>query len=168
MTRRIFMGIVLLFGMGFFWAQGNAEELKKGMTSGKFTFSGTYAYLAIGTERAHMTYEMTGVIIPDPGKSIFKNASVRCIGAYHSTRGHFDDDKGSCAYTDTDGDQFFITYMGSGDTGQGGKGSYEYAGGTGKYTGLGGKGEYRLEGLKPAQEGTFQGISSYTANWELP
>ena len=52
--------------------------------------------------------------------------------------------------------------------GQGGKGNYEYVGGTGKYAGLKGSGEYTLEALKPAKEGTFQGISTYKANWELP
>jgi hypothetical protein len=168
MKKLIILSAAFLIAMGSFCPKGNAQDLKKGMTSGKFTYSGTYAYIAIGEERAHMTYEMTGVLIPEPGKSIFKNASVRCIGAYHAIRGHYDNDKGTCVYNDSDGDRFFITYIGTGDMGKGGKGNYEYLGGTGKYAGLSGKGEYELEELKPAKEGTFQGISTYTANWELP
>jgi hypothetical protein len=52
--------------------------------------------------------------------------------------------------------------------GQGGKGTYKHIGGTGKYAGLKGSGEYTLEYLWPANEGTFQCISTYTANWKLP
>jgi hypothetical protein len=163
---KIFVSSLIV--IGFLCLNGNAEDLKKGTTSGIFPFSGTFTYLAMGKERAHMSYEMYGSMIPDPGNTLFKNSSVHCLGALHAINGHFDDDKGACVYTDPDDDQFFITYQDKGDIGQGAKGNYEYVGGTGKYAGLKGSGEYTIVELKPAKEGTFQSISTYKGNWELP
>ena len=168
MKKLIKVFVSFLIVLGFLCLNGNAEDLKKGTTSGITPMSGTFKYLAMGKEHAHMSYESLGSIIPDPGKTIFKNSSVHCLGAFHAINGHYDDDKGACLYTDSDGDQFFVTYQGKGDLGQGAKGNYEYVGGTGKYAGLKGSGEYTIKQLKPAKEGTFQSVSTYNGNWELP
>ena len=168
MKKLIKLFVSFLIVISFFCLNGNAEDQKKGSTSGKFSFSGPLTYLSLGNERAHMTYELIGSMIPNSEDTLFRNSSVRCIGALQAIKGHFDDDMGSCFYTDSDGDNFFITYMGKGDIGQGAKGKYEYVGGTGKYTGLSGSGEFTIEPLKPSKEGIFQGISTYKGNWELP
>lgn len=170
MKKLIKLFVSFLIVISFLCLNGNAEDLTKGQTSGKFSFSsGSLTYLPLGNERVHMIYELIGSMIPDSEDTIFRNSSVRCIGALHAINGHFDDDKGSCFYTDSDGDNFYITFLGKGNIGQGiNKGKYEYVGGTGKYTGLSGSGEYSIEALKPAKEGIFQGISTYKGNWQLP
>jgi hypothetical protein len=108
-----------------------------------------------------------GVSTSPTGEGPVHNASVRCVGGGHIVNGTFDA-SGSCVYTRPDGDQVFQTYKDAGKVGGAAKGTFTYVGGTGKLAGITGGGEYSRYSVRPAAEGTTQGVSTYTGKYKLP
>ena len=52
---------------------------------------------------------------------------------------------------------------------RGGKGTWTFVGGTGKYAGIKGNGEFdRLPGFRPSAKGTFQGMNKSKGKWKIP
>src|SRR6516165_8599110 len=83
--------------------------------------------------RSFTTYEIDGVARNDAGGPMFNLFGLRCVGMGSGPGSEL----GTCTYTDKDGDNIFMPY-----TGKSGRGTYEVAGGTGKFAGITGNGEW--------------------------
>ena len=59
-------------------------------------------------------------------------------------------------------------YEGTGTLGKDAKGTFTYAGGTGKYAGIEGDGEYTREALLAPVEGKFAAVTTHWGNFQLP
>ena len=156
--------LVVLGSLGF----AQAQIPKEGASSYIIGYSGTYKAVAMGQERIQMTYEVLGVIVSDSSECILQNASLRCVGSFHATKGAYEDDRGFCVCTRPDGDQLFTSYEASGRLGAVGKGTVTYVGGTGKFAGIQGSGEFTRINVRPAAEGTLQGYNRVKEHYKLP
>ncbi|HXX36305.1 MAG TPA: hypothetical protein VEM15_17685 [Thermodesulfobacteriota bacterium] len=154
--------ILVVFGM-----EARAQIPKEGTSSQTWPYSGTFKVLAMGQECLEMTWEVLGVVISDTSEDIFHNASFRCIGASYAVKGEFNN-SGFCVATRPDGDQIFWTLKATGKMGVGSKGTSTFVGGTGKLTGIQGGGEYTEFFVRPAAEGTFQGVTRSKGQYKLP
>lgn len=122
----------------------------------------------MGKERSSHAYEIVGVVIGDSPDSILHNASIRCVGAVHMTKG-FIEDTGFCVYLRPDGDQIFSTTNATGQVGGGVKRVWTLVGGTGKFVGIAGGGESTsASGIRPATEGTMQNYTKMNGRYTLP
>jgi hypothetical protein len=108
------------------------------------------------------TYEINGIARNDAGGPMFNLFGQRCIGLWSGPGG---DDRGTCTFTDKDGDNIFAPY-----TGKGGHGTYEIAGGTGKFAGITGAGEYVANnpGQIKSDDKRNRGFVSNRMSWKLP
>jgi hypothetical protein len=84
-----------------------------------------------------LTYELNGITQNDAGGPMFNLLGLRCVGMGDGRGGGEFTDRGTCTYTDKDGDHIFAPY-----TSKGWRGTYEVVGGTGKFVGITGAGEY--------------------------
>jgi len=156
------MVILVVFGM-----EARAQIPKEGTTSFVTSFSGTGKRLIMGQEDFQSVYEVTGANISDTDDDLLHNTSYRCLGALHAVKGEFNN-SGFCVATRPDGDQIFWTLKATGKMGVGSKGTSTFVGGTGKLTGIQGGGEYTEFFVRPAAEGTFQGVTRSKGQYKLP
>jgi hypothetical protein len=161
------VSIVILVLFIAFVAAAEAQIPKEGAISFTAIYSGTFKALALGEERAQITYEHMGVTLSDTGEGIFHNATVHCIGSSYRVKGSNDDDSGSCVIIRPDGDKAFLTYRGT-HSATGGKATNTLIGGTGKLTGLQGSLEATRIPLRAASPGTYQGMSKLKGQYKLP
>ena len=146
---------------------GYAEMAKEGTSTGTMAYSGTFKIIAMEQERVQMIYEMYGLTISDSDTDPMHNSTFRCLGALHAIKG-VANDSGFCVNTLPNGDKVYGAYKGTGELGGGMKGTYSWAGGTGKIAGIEGGGEYTNINLPPSAEGTFQGYSKLKSQWKIP
>jgi hypothetical protein len=108
-------------------------------------------------------YEVNGVARNDSGGPMFNMFGQRCVGMWDGTGSEYSD-RGTCTYTDKDGDHIFMPY-----TAKSGHGTYEVAGGTGKFTGITGSGEYFINPapIKSDDKWTRHVVSN-KVSWKLP
>jgi hypothetical protein len=146
------------------------EIVKEGSGENTLVFSGTFNALPMEKERVQMNYEVFGLIPDAAPESPTYNATVHCLGALHAVKGVYENDSGLCSYTRPDGDIVFATYKATGALGgRGGKGTWTFVGGTGKYVGIQGGGEFdRLPGFRSSGKGTFQGMNKSKGHWKIP
>ena len=146
------------------------EIVKEGSGENTLVYTGTFTALPMGKERLQMNYESFGVIPDATPESPIYNSTVHCLGSLHGVKGIYENDSGLCSYTRPDGDMIFVTYKATGKLGgQGGKGTWSFVGGTGKFVEIQGGGEFdRLPGFRPSGEGTFQGMNKSRGQWKLP
>jgi len=116
-----------------------------------------------GTQ-SFVTYEIEGVARNDAGGSMFDLFGQRCIGMSNGVAGDIRD-QGTCTYTDRDGDNIFMPY-----SARNGRGTYQLAGGTGKFTGITGSGEYVINnsGQIKSDDKNRRGFVSNKVTWKLP
>lgn len=114
---------------------------KQGNLSGSQEVSGPWTSMHLGTERMHLTWDVTGVRTSDSG-DILQNAKVRCLGAFLAVNDVFDNELDSCIYTRPDGDQAFAVVKGTGKVGGEARGTITLVGGTGKLAGITGSMEF--------------------------
>jgi hypothetical protein len=145
----------------------NAETAKKGTTSGKTFFTGTFKAVPMEKERVQMNYEAFGVGVSDTGEGVLHNATVHILGALHAVKGDYKD-SGFMVFTHPDGDKVFLTYKATGRLWKSAKGTVTYVGGTGKFAGIQGSGEFTRHGLRPPTKGMLAGFAVAKTNWELP
>jgi hypothetical protein len=75
----------------------------------------------------------------DAGCPMFNMFGQRCVGMWDDVGSNYSD-HGTCTYTDKDGDHIFMPY-----SAKSGHGTYEVAGGPGKFVGITGTGEYLVK-----------------------
>ena len=146
------------------------EIIKEGSGENTLVYTGTFKALPMEKERVQMNYEVFGVVPDAAPESPLYNATMHCLGSLHAVKGVYENDSGLCSYTRPDGDLIFLDYKATGKMGgQGGKGTWTFVGGTGKYVGIQGSGEFdRLPGFRPSGKGTFQGINKSRGQWKIP
>jgi hypothetical protein len=117
-----------------------------------------------GTQ-SFITYEFGGVARNDAGGPMFNFFGLRCVGMSDVSGPGNNTDHGSCTFTDKDGDNIFMPY-----TGKSGRGTYEVAGGTGKFTGITGNGEWW--NIRPwpimSDDKRNRGVIANKVSWKLP
>lgn len=168
MKRVILASVLSLVLLVAFVPKAKAQMAKEGTYSGTYGISVTILKtLAMGKERVQVNYEYMGAYTSDTRQGFLHNSSIRGIGTLHAVKGIF---KGSGFHvaTDLDGDQAFYVYKSTGTLGHGEKGTITWVGGTGKYSGLQGSGEFTFTPVRPATEGTIQGIVKEKGHWKLP
>jgi hypothetical protein len=167
--KKMILASVLAFGLLLtIGLDAKAQPAKEGTYSFKYIYSGPFKTLQMREERLHMTYEIMGVHVSDTGEGLLHNASFRCIGMLHVVKGMFKN-SGSIVFTCPDGDQVFVTFEGTGKFGVGGGYSGTFVGGTGKLVGIEGFiTKWTDYAVRPAAEGTIQGLGRGEVNWKLP
>jgi hypothetical protein len=105
-----------------------------------------------------------GVARNDSGGPMFNMFGQRCVGLWDSVAGA-NSDRGTCTFTDKDGDNIFMPY-----TARSGRGTYEVSGGTGKFAGITGSGEYVINdpGQIRSDDKRNRGFVSNKVTWKLP
>jgi hypothetical protein len=88
---------------------------------------------------AFLTYESNGITLNDAGGPMFNLFGLRCVGIWDGRGGGEFTDRGTCTYTDKDGDHIFAP-----NTSKGWRGMNEAVGGTGKFAGITGADEYNI------------------------
>ena len=111
------------------------------------------------------TYDLVGVTRNDAGGPMFDFFGARCVGADEVSGPGKSTTRGTCTWTDTDGDNIFTPYSGTAQ-----HGTLELAGGTGKFAGITGNGEWSR--LNPApiksDDKRPRAVNSLKVNWKLP
>jgi hypothetical protein len=143
------------------------EMAKEGTTTSRNFVSGTSTVLPMGEERLQMNYEGSGISINDSGKGFLHNSAIYFVGSLHAVKGVFEE-TGFMVITPPDGDKVYSTYKSSGKFGEPVKGTWTFAGGTGKYEGVQGGGEFTRYALRNAKEGVWTATSIMKSNYKLP
>jgi hypothetical protein len=158
------LAFALLLTIGL---DAKAQPAKEGTYSATVIYSGTFKALQMGKERLHMTYELLGVHVSDTGEGLLHNASFRGLGMIHAVKG-MSKSRGSVVFTRQDGDQAYFDYECTGKLGSPSQCSGTFVGGTGKLAGMEGGIEYTSYSMRPAAEGTIQGVGKGEVHWKLP
>ena len=167
MKRTILTLALICFLFVGFGLMAYAETAKKGSTSNKGYYTGTFKALPMEKERFQMNYEVFGVLVSDTGEGLFHNASIHVLGALHAVKGAYKD-SGFMVATRPDGDKVFLTYKASGTLRKSAKGTLTYVGGTGKFVGIQGSGQFTRYTLRAPTKGMLASFSVAKSNWELP
>ena len=165
--------MAFLLALLFLISAGNVfgeEMVKEGSGENTSVFAGTFTALPMEKERVQMNYEVFGLVPDASPESPIYNTTFHCLGALHAVKGVYENDSGFCSYTRPDGDIVFLTYKATGALGgRGGKGTWTFVGGTGKYVGIQGGGEFdRIPGFRSSGKGTFQGMNKSKGQWKIP
>jgi len=119
--------------------------------------------------RTFLSYEIDGVARNDAGGPMFDRFGQRCLGWVETLANEGGSDRGTCTFTDHDGDNIFTTYSGKSDGKGVERGNYEVVGGTGKFTGITGTGDYFQPNIPiKADDKAFRGVVSNKISWKLP
>jgi hypothetical protein len=164
------LALVLLSGVSLglaFGTPAHAQLPKEGTYTSTHTYGCTFKIAQMGEERSHGTYECLGVTLADSDDAPLHGASSRCLGAWHTIKGAWED-SGSCVLTRPDKDQAFMRYSASGKTGVGGTGPSTFVGGTGKLAGITGGGESTGTSLRSTAPDNFHGYSKSKVSYKLP
>jgi len=167
--RKTFMVSVLVLVLSVVAAPVCGEEMaKEGTGSGKGYYIGTLQVLPMEKERVQINYEAFGVFVNDTGQGLFHNSSQRVLGGMHIVKGAIED-SGFIVNILPNGDKVFMTYKGSGKMGKPTivKGTFAYAGGTGKVSGIQGGGEFTRYSLQPPAKGKTASFSVSKSHWKI-
>ena len=154
----------------FFGTVVMAADLPKEGTDSftNFWTGTTYATIQQGGRRS-FTWEIDGVSRNDAGSPMFNLFGMRCIGLVEVLSKDTWNDRGTCTYTDKDGDNIFTPFNGNSNGKGGERGTYEVIGGTGKFAGITGSGEYLNPGQPiKADDKAGRGAVSNKISWKLP
>jgi len=170
MRKILFFSVV--FSLFVILGVATAEEMAmEGTSASTHGYSGTvHAFVPMADKGSFMTlWEMMGAITEDDGEGPFHNLSSRGIGITVFEKGT-GSSKGYYAMTAPDGDKIFMEFEAINLSLKPGikKGTLRIIGGSGKFAGMEGTGESSFYNLRPAKEGTFQGIDHATLSWKLP
>jgi hypothetical protein len=170
MKKALTLLIITLFLLS---TAGNVlcEEMAKEGTSSSHTgHIGTWDLIELKEGTGVVVWEQKGIVLDDSGdKGPFHNAAQYCVGVTLMEKG-INTTKGYCFLTLPDGDKLLLDVTqenwrpGPGIK----KGTLKYIDGTGKFSGIQGGGEYSRYSVRPAVDGTYQGVSFEKFNWKLP
>jgi hypothetical protein len=167
MKRMLLASILALAVSVAFVPFSSSEMAKEGTTSGTTYWITNFTMLPMGQEILQINYEGWGVAVSDTGEGLLHNASAHVVGGLLSVKGVYENDSGLCSLTRPDGDQIFLTYKTSGESGKSGKGTFTYVGGTGKFVGIQGSGEFTRHMLRPPTKGYGASLSVTKSQWKI-
>ena len=168
MKKIILASVLSLALLVAFGLDAKAQPAKEGAYTFTAIWSGTLKSLAMEKERVQMTFEVMGVHVSGTGEGLLHNSSVRALGALHAVKGTREYERGMIVYNLPDGDQAFMTFEGTGRLGAPVKMTGSFVGGTGKLAGIEGGAEWTSYVVRPAAQGTLQGVSKGEIHWKLP
>jgi hypothetical protein len=144
---------------------GRAADLpKEGTETLTNTWMLTYTSSMKVGGRFRSIYELNGIAKSDISNSAFNNLSLRCLGTTEIAADKYSG-RGTCTYTDKDGDQIVSTYD---ETSQN-AGITSFVSGTGKFAGFSGTGDYTLIARpKSADDKFIRGVVSEKFHWSRP
>lgn len=157
-------GLTLGLALG---TPADAQLPKEGTYASTHTYGCTFKMAQMGEDRSQGTYECLGVTLADRDDAPLHNASSRCLGAWHTVKGAWED-AGSCVYTRPDKDQAFVRYSGTGKSGGAGTMTSTFVGGTGKLAGITGSAESTSTSLRSTAADNFHGYSKAKVSYKLP
>jgi hypothetical protein len=167
--KKMILASVLAFALFLtIGPDAKAQPAKEGTYAFTAIYSGTFKSLAMGQERVQITYDLMGVHLSDTGKGLLHNASYRGLGVIHAVKGTYEYSRGMLVFNLPDGDQAFVIYECTGKLGGGGKCTSTFVGGTEKLAGLEGGIVWTSYNVRPAAEGTMQGVVKGEVHWKLP
>lgn len=126
-------------------APAGAQQLPK---TGSISFHTGWKYVAdvVNATDKHVVGKgnVTGITFNDKGSGPLHLGPANCFEAFIIVEGK-GRDKGFCAFGDPDGDRVFTDFTGTFGP-DGGNGTNEIVGGTGKYAGIQGSGPWKCKG----------------------
>lgn len=145
-----------------------AGEVQKLPQSGKARFQVSYIQYAdhfvdLDGTNSFGAMEMAGTTRNLDGQPWFDAMSERCTGQYYKVQGKQQGGNGSCLYLDGDGDKVMINWK----DGEGGVGTKEVIGGTGKYAGITGQGTYTFTERTQPAENVWAWVVDVDLNFQL-
>jgi hypothetical protein len=142
------------------------EMPKAGEDSYTIAYVVTFAKTTKFGDRNFTQLEFAGISTNDSGSGFLHNAGARCVGIREEVRGDVYT-RGTCAYTDQDGDQIYSSYEGTASEGNPTAGVHQFVGGVGKYSGMSGKADYLVQFVK-SSDGPRMFLARHKATWKLP
>ena len=144
-----------------------AEMPREGTASFTNAFITTLSGTIQQGSHSFTVYEINGVARNDAGGPMFNMFGQRCVGMWDGVGSNYSD-RGTCTYTDKDGDHIFMPYRAQAEQGVY-RGTYEVAGGTGKFTGITGSGELFANNAPiKADDKWTRHVVSNKVTWKLP
>lgn len=114
-------------------------------------------------DQVFMTFELNGMSRNESGGAIFNNNSLHCLGSLQYGP-QARSGSGLCAYTDTNGDQIYVTFDQTGD-----HGAQKLVGGTGKFAGISGTGSWSWSAsVTDPNDKHIRRVVEQTFTWKLP
>ena len=144
-----------------------AEMPREGTASFTNAFITTLSGTIQQGSHSFTVYEINGVARNDADGPMFNMFGQRCVGMWDGVGSNYSD-RGTCTYTDKDGDHIFMPYRSQAEQGVY-RGTYEVAGGTGKFTGITGSGElFANPAPIKADDKWPRHVMSNKVTWKLP
>ncbi len=168
MKKLILILVMSLVLSATFGLDALAQTPKEGTESTTTSYYVTLKAIPLGEGRVHMTYEAFGVTISETGEGLFHGATVRALGGMTIEKGVYNDDKAYGVFNLLNGDKVFFTTTAAGKSGDIGKGTATFIGGTGKCAGIQGSVEFTRNSLRPAIEGIGQSYLKSKIQYKLP
>ena len=136
--------------------------------AGKFNASGMGSWemnvMNAGNGNMAITYDGNAGLADKNPESIFDKSTMNCVGGLTLVNGKFEDETGMCTFYLIDGEKIFINYKGKGTGGQGGSGTFNIVGGTGKYKKITGSGFSSRQNLK-GKEGMAHSMNQMSGEY---
>ena len=144
----------------------SADMAKEGTETHTNTWMGTSPTTPIKVgDHTVGTYEISGIRHNDNPDAVSANMALRCLGIYETVGTGPQRGRGSCIYTDKDGDQIMSTYEPKSESG----GIETLVAGTGKFAGISGTAEYTVvQILVKADDKLIRGVVTDKVHWKLP
>ena len=139
--------------------------------SGKIHLEGFGAWsvnvINAGNGNLSVTYDGLFSGVAMNGTKFGNNSSVQCVRGLTTSKGKYDDETGICKYLFSNGDTAFTKYIGSGEVGKSGSGTFEFIGGTGKYKSISGSGTVTRITIQAAKKGFSQSKNIFKGSYKL-
>ena len=117
-----------------------------------------------GNGNMAITYDGNAGLADKNPESIFDKSTMNCVGGLTLVNGKFEDETGMCTFYLIDGEKIFINYKGKGTGNQGGSGTFNIVGGTGKYKNISGSGFSSRQNLK-GKEGMAHSMNQMSGEY---
>ena len=171
MKKIILISVLSLTLLVAFGSIANAQMAKEGTFSiidyNIYPAAGAKV-IAMGEERVHCIYEITGTLVNDAGKGFLHSAGSHWLGQLHAVNGVKELETGFIVYTDADGDKVYLTYDWKGMAFKSSKGLGTFVGGTGKYAGITGGCEMTWRPAPQPKKDVYCGITTLKGHYKLP
>lgn len=165
MSRASLAAVGILLALNAFAGDTSGPIPTEGKTQATQVTSGAVQVIPLAKDQARVSYDVMGVRLREG--DLLHKSSVRCVGAMIATNGTFDDEVSNCIFTRPDGDQAFTAAKGAGKVGGEARGTWKFIGGTGKLAGIQGSGDWTRTSVRPAMQGTTQGIIETSGTYKL-
>jgi hypothetical protein len=160
--------ISVIFSLALLAAPAAAQQsAKSGTYKGNYWGQGVPgATQSYELEKGHVFYlaQNHGIFLNNVADGFLDKTEATCPFAGDFSNGVFTAANGYCIVTDKDGDKAFLVWRGKGPAPGTYAGTFEWAGGTGKFQGLQGNNSYH--GGDIGKTGAFSAV--WEGDWRLP